>query len=722
MTAPNRPASAPPGATPPAKQEHDAPGERGDGGKGDAGGARLPSWHEANQRYLVAKLAALAERLRPEPGAGEAEVAGAALEAARSAMPAPPALERLASAFALSPFERDVLALCAGVELDASFAARCAAAQGDPRRPQPTFGLALAALPDAHWSALGPASPLRQFHLIELGTGEGLTRSPLHIDERVLHYLVGVEQPDERLAGLLDPVATAGALVPSQQRVAERVASLWAQAPRGGPLPAVTLSGGDARARRDVAAAACAALGLRLDALDTGALAARADGELAGRLLAREAILGGRALLVEVGDAEPIPALRSAPWSRLVERAPGPLVLSAHARLRPERRPAVAFEVPAPDEGEQRALWRAAIAKAGLTAPGVREGPKGGAADVEGPKGEAADVEGPRGEVANELEASGDVGAVVDRLVAQFDLDAPAIEAACVAAATGDPADGLGAALWQACRAETRAALDELAERIEPSATWSDLVLPEPSLRELREIASSLRQRAKVQGAWGFDERGGRGLGTGALFAGPSGTGKTMAAEVLAADLRLDLFRVDLSRLVSKYIGETEKNVRRVFDAAERGAAILLFDEADALFGRRGEVRDGADRYANLEVAYLLQRMESYRGLAILTTNLERSLDPAFVRRLRFVVRFPLPGAAERATLFRRAFPPRVPTEGLDFERLAELVLTGGSIRNVVLRAAYLAAEQDGPVRMAQMLEAARAEYEKLGRTQIPGL
>src|SRR5262249_9566024 len=185
--------------------------------------------------------------------------------------------------------------------------------------------------------------------------------------------------------------------------------------------------------------------------------------------------------------------------------------------------------------------------------------------------------------------------------------------------------------------------------------------------------------------------RGTRGLGISALFAGPSGTGKTMAAEVLAADLELDLYRIDLSQIVNKYIGETEKNLRRVFDAAEAGGAVLLFDEADALFGKRSEVKDSHDRYANIEVSYLLQRMESYRGLAILTTNIKPALDEAFLRRLRFIVQFPFPDAAHRAEMWRRAYPHRTPVGTLDFTRLARFSIAGGHIRNIALHAAFFA-------------------------------
>ncbi|HEU0015942.1 MAG TPA: ATP-binding protein, partial [Longimicrobium sp.] len=252
-----------------------------------------------------------------------------------------------------------------------------------------------------------------------------------------------------------------------------------------------------------------------------------------------------------------------------------------------------------------------------------------------------------------------------------------------------------------------------------------DLVLPEAQTRTLRQIVAQARHRARVYGQWGFGRAGERGLGISALFSGPSGTGKTLAAEVIAGALALDLYRIDLSQVVSKYVGETEKNLRRVFDAAEAGGAVLLFDEADALFGKRSEVKDAHDRYANIEVSYLLQRMESYGGLAILTTNLKDALDPAFLRRLRFVVGFPFPDAAQRERIWRRAFPAAAPTEGVDPSRLATLAVSGGNIRNIALGAAFLAADEDAPVRMDHLLRAARAEMAKLEKpvsaTEVAG-
>ncbi|MCY1338968.1 ATP-dependent zinc metalloprotease FtsH [compost metagenome] len=242
---------------------------------------------------------------------------------------------------------------------------------------------------------------------------------------------------------------------------------------------------------------------------------------------------------------------------------------------------------------------------------------------------------------------------------------------------------------------------------------WADLVLPEAQLLTLQQIAVHTRHRLTVHHDWGFAAKGARGLGIATLFWGDSGTGKTLAAEVLANTLDLALYRIDLSAVVSKYIGETEKNLRRVFDGAEELGAILLFDEADALFGKRSEVKDSHDRYANIEVSYLLQRMEGYRGLAILTTNHKAALDSAFARRLRFVVHFPFPDAVQREALWRGVFPAATPLAALDYAKLARLAVPGGTIRNIALAAAFLAAEAGTAVGMPHLLRAAHIEAAK---------
>ena len=571
-------------------------------------------------------------------------------------------LGTLCAGFGLSPFERDVVLLCAGVELDSSFAEACAAAQSDPRRPHPTFGLALAALPDAHWSALTPRSPLRRWRLVEVA-GDSVTASPLRIDERVLHYLTGAPAVDELLRGLIEPLPASGPLPRSRAALARRVAAVWSAS--DGRAAPVQLIGGDRAGKRALAASACAELGLAAVVLRAADIpSAPAEREALARILEREAALSGAALLIECEEDDDRERERVA--RALLDDLHGPCLLSARDPVASHVRPIARVDVPPLQEDERLEVWRASL-----------------------------------GPLADELTAE------LDEVARQFALGALGLEAASVEVR-------LGASLWEACRAQARPRLDDLAQRIEPAARWPDLVLPEPQRQTLREIAIHVRRRGTVYGTWGFASKGSRGLGISALFAGASGTGKTMAAEVLANELELDLCRIDLSSVVSKYIGETEKNLRRVFDAAEEGGAILLFDEADALFGKRSEVKDSHDRYANIEVSYLLQRMESYRGLAILTTNQKSALDPSFLRRLRFVVQFPFPDPPQRAEIWRRIFPAETPTEGIAPERLARLNVSGGNIRSIALNASFLAAEAAEPVRMEHLLRAARSEYAKL--------
>ncbi|HEV7588178.1 MAG TPA: ATP-binding protein [Longimicrobium sp.] len=622
------------------------------------------AWLEENQQRLVAEFTRLKARLAP--GAPPAEESPGDGGRADGATP-PAAIDWVAALFGLSAFERDVLLLCAGVEMDAGVAASCAAAQGG-ERPWATFGLALAALDEPHWSALTPVRPLRRCRLLEVEPGPALTSSPLRMDERVLHFLAGVGFLDPRLQPLLrrrDPPETAAA-------AHEELSAAAAVRLRGrqGPAPVVMLTGDDPWGQEDVAALAAAALGLQLhvlraDDLPTGA----AELDALATLWDREAALLPGALLVACEGAAP-PGL-----ARLAERVEGLLFVATREPV-PLRPPVLRLQVDRPEALDQRRLWEHAL-----------------------------------GPAAARLNGALDVLAGQFRLSAQTILAAGA-EAGAALAASDRPA----AALWSVCRALGGARLEELAQRIEPAARWDDLVLPAAQLATLRQVAAHVRGRVRVYETWGFASRGRRGLGIAALFAGESGTGKTMAAEVLAAELDLDLFRIDLSAVVSKYIGETEKNLRKVFDAAEDGGAVLLFDEADALFGKRSEVKDSHDRYANIEVSYLLQRMEAYRGLAILTTNLKSALDTAFQRRLRFVVQFPFPDAEQRMEIWRRVFPRETPTRGLDHARLARLHVAGGAIRNIALGAAFLAADQDGPVEMLHLLHAAHAECAKTER------
>jgi SpoVK/Ycf46/Vps4 family AAA+-type ATPase len=276
----------------------------------------------------------------------------------------------------------------------------------------------------------------------------------------------------------------------------------------------------------------------------------------------------------------------------------------------------------------------------------------------------------------------------------------------------------LSARAWEACRRAARPRMDDLAKRVVSTAEWRDLILPKSQKAVLESIIAQVRNRAKVYEDWGFGPRlQNKGLGVSALFSGPSGVGKSMAGELIGTALDLDVYRVDLSALVSKWVGETEKNLRRVFDAAEDGGVILQFDEADALFGRRSEVKDSHDRHANIEVSYLLQRLEAYSGLCILTTNMRDNIDEAFLRRLRFVIEFRFPSREDRQKIWQRIFPEDVPRDTLDYEKLAQLNITGGSIRNIALSASFLAADRGGSVSMADILHTAHLEYDKVGRS-----
>jgi hypothetical protein len=642
-------------------------------------------WLEMNQRHLSGSLDRIRKLLQAyaaaEPGAWNPETgfSGAYVPGPR-VDGAPTSIDRLVALCGLSAFERDLLLLVAGVELDSSIAAACAAAHRDPQRPFATFSLVLAALPGAHWSALSLSGPLRHWKMLDLGAGHALTTSPLRIDERVLHYLAGVVAPDARLAGLVAPLQGAGALSASHAALVERIVAIWRRS-SGHTPPIIQLRGDGTSMKRSIALAACASVGMSLCVTPFEAIpVAPPDTESFARYWERESALAGSALLIECGDFDSAESARTAALARFVDRTHGLVLIALREPRRLGTRASVGIEVGGLSSAEQRLAWREAL-----------------------------------GPVAESLNGQ------VEQLVAQFDLTKDLIQDAAVEALGSTSvssietrAQDLGRALWDACRDHARPRLEDLAQRIQSGTTWDQLVLPEAQLQILQDVAAHVRHRTTVYETWGFGQSGTRGLGISALFAGTSGTGKTMAAEVIANDLRLDLYRVDLSSVVSKYIGETEKNLRRIFDAAEQGGAVLLFDEADALFGKRSDVKDSHDRYANIEVSYLLQRMECYKGLAILTTNMRSALDTAFLRRLRFVVQFPFPDAAHRAEIWRRIFPARTPLDGVDARLLSSLNVSGGNIRNIALNAAFLAADEGLPVRMTHLLRAARSEYAKL--------
>ena len=583
-------------------------------------------------------------------------------------MPDSPA-DRLAALFGMSAFERDVILLAAGVELDAEIAHLVAALQGG-NQPRPTFGLALSVLPGPHWDALSPDGPIRRWRLVELEPGPLVAERPLHIDEAIVGYLIGTDAQSEQLDGLVRRQGLIDRISPSQVQLAADTAQVVAAI---GERVQVVIDGDDSDGRLAVAAVIATLLERRPLVVRTSALPPPGpDLARTCRLIERELRLGHALAVIDPDGAsdEVMDALLDDLESRVA-------IVLGRSSARRAGRVSLSRTVTLPDPPEARELWVASLGSAGAD--------------------ESSEV--------------------IDDVAQQFRLSAAAIDAIAREAATSVATDDRSARIRRLCRERARVPLDGLAERIEPLAGWDDLVLPEGHTELLQEIVSHVRHRTQVLERWGFGTRTTRGLGITALFAGESGTGKTLAAEVLARELGLDLYRIDLAATVSKYIGETEKNLRRVFDAAEASGAVLLFDEADALFGKRGEVRDAHDRYANLEVAYLLQRMEQYRGLAILTTNLRSNVDRAFLRRLRFVVQFPFPDAEQRAEIWRRTFPAQADMDDVAPERLARLNVSGGSISSIALGAAFAAA-REGRATLGQPRASRREDGVRQGRAR----
>ena len=603
----------------------------------------------------------------------------------------PPALDTLCQMFNLSAFERGILLLCAAVEIDPKLAHHYAAIQSAPPRPYPTLQLALQYITEAHWDALTPAAPLRHWQLVTLASDEPLTTQAIKIDERILHYLMGVTYLDPVLERCAVPVASPIALPPSQQVLADRLAKAWQQ----GHSPLVNLYGGSRSSREAIAAAACSQYRGRLYALEVATVPT--DSEMRShfqRRWEREAALCNHSLLIDA-DAARTPE-KAAFLQSFIQRQRGRLIVSSDdpwtlpsSTGRQANQP-LRLEVVSPSTAEQVLLWEQALGELSAFEP-LELGPIVSQFGLD-----PEDI----------FQVSSRIGSQIgDNHLEEEDVKEKDLEET-----------KLEKRLWQACRQQARTTLDDLAQRLNPTATWEDLVLPEPQLRTLRAIVASVQQRSQVYETWGFSQKSSRGPGISALFAGSSGTGKTLSAEVLAQALQLDLYRIDLSAVVSKYIGETEKNLRRIFDAAEQGGVILLFDEADALFGKRSEVKDSHDRHANIEVSYLLQRMETYRGLAILTTNFKRAIDPAFLRRIRFVVSFPFPDVAQRQAIWQRIFPAQTPTSGLAPDKLAQLTVPGGNIYSIAMNAAFLASAEAAPVQMRHLLQAAQSEYTKLDK------
>ncbi len=613
--------------------------------------------------------------------------------------PVPPRLQQLARLFDLDAFEQEALLVCLAPDLDLRYERLYAYLQDDVTRRRPNVDLVLRLL-DAHGSpvasrtALGPTGRLMRRGLLvppptEDATQVSLLSRALRVEERIVEYVLGSDRVDARLTAYTqvfeaDDAAAAWALpheaLPGLLRVF---------ASRDRPR-IVYLHGPAGAAKRATARAAAAAAQRALLLVDVPAILA-AQGERAPTTLlaaAREALLQDAVLALEGFD------------TLLSDEATAGLALASLRRALAEHRsPVVLF-------GEQRwepSTWLPGVAAVRLDLHGLAAGDR---------------VKLWRSQVNGQLPPDTVTElAARYRLVEDDAIRAVVSEAHSRAELRGsdsvEPDDLRGAA-----RAIATPPLEGLARHIEPRYAWDDIVLPPDGIAQLHELCSRVKHQLVVLEQWGYGRKHARKTGISALFAGAPGTGKTMAAEIIAGSLGLDLYRIDLSAVVSKYIGETEKNLEKIFRAADQGDAVLLFDEADAIFGKRSEVRDARDRYANVEVAYLLQRLENYEGLAVLTTNLRGNIDEAFIRRLDSVLEFPLPEEAERLQIWQRSLPPEAPmAPDADLSFLArKFKLAGGHIRNIALTAAFLAAEDKAPIGMKHLARATRREYQKLGK------
>jgi ATP-dependent 26S proteasome regulatory subunit len=606
-------------------------------------------------------------------------------------------LEHLFRAFGLSSTERRTVLVLLAFEASTSLRQMMRYLVNDATRVHPDVGVVQAIVYGGNAGAerlireLSPDGVLMRMRIVEVpgGTRGGvpLLLQPLRVTSRVFELATGLFRLAPEVSGVASlfqhDSAAPPLLVPAD--VQREVDMLVAAADRGAvPL----LLGPDGTGRRSLVGSAAGKLTRRLLVVRSAVLPRDPD-ELAPvwRSLVREAALFGSVLLFEDIDhwldhsADVTEALR---WKvdSLLDETPVAVAATAtegERRLLAPRRGVASVTVPPSTEGDRRTLWDRAL-------------------------GDRSEQE------------------VKDAAAARYPVTAGTIHLAAAAAFAKTTARGASnvtiADVHDGLRTVMDVKLGGLGVRIETMQTWDDLVLPEEITLELRELVARVRHRKQVYEDWGFARKVGRGLGLSALFAGPPGTGKTMVAGIMAADLGLDLYQVDLSRIVNKYVGETEKNLANLFDAAESGHAVLLFDEADSLFAKRTEVKSSVDRYANLEVNYLLQRMESFRGITILTTNHETAIDEAFRRRLSLHIAFPVPEEEERLALWRALLPKEAAVApNLDLDTLADrFAMTGGYIRNAVLRAAFLAADAGRPIEMGDLLRAASLEYASMGK------
>lgn len=653
-------------------------------------------------------------RAQQQSGPGDADSSRADLDERVSAsldQEIPLALPQLARLFGLTPFEQRVLLLALAPELDGKFGVLYAYLQDDVTRKRPSVDLAirlLCASPEeglssmaafSHQAALSRLRILRPLNKAD----EPLRSQALALDEPIVDFLLGMHSMNPDLAATLRIVEPTRPLdsLRWNPNLKRQLLDLTRRFVETGTESRSHLifhfHGPTGTGKRTLAAAVCREIGVPLLQIDLREAASRFDNfENALRVLFRQGLLLQAAVYLEnfdstSGDEERILSQRKTIFC-LIDELSWLAFIGAHKPWSPgsclNAHHYAAVELPAPDLRERRDLW---ISMAGERA----------ARGFEFVAGQDW------GEVAAKFRITpGD-------MVSALDLAAGAARLRNPENATVSSED-----LHRGLFAQSNRKLSALARKLTPRHSWPDIVLPPNALAQLSELCAHVKHRQTVFVDWGFDRKLSLGKGLCALFCGQSGVGKTMAVEIVASELQLEAFKIDLSSVVSKYIGETEKNLSKVFEEAEASNAILFFDEADALFGKRSEVKDAHDRYANIEINYLLQRVEEFEGLVILASNMRKNIDDAFFRRMQFVVDFPFPDVAHRYRIWKRHFPPEAPAgDDIDFSYLAsQFNLSGGNIKNVVVGAAFLAAQDGRVIRMPHLIRAVKREYEKIGR------
>jgi ATP-dependent 26S proteasome regulatory subunit len=569
-------------------------------------------------------------------------------------------LEFLGQLFNLSLFDKQLLLLCAGIELDPGFSILCAKAHGRNDYEFPTLSLAFALFKN-HGHVLQPQSPLRYWQLLEFDGKTSLNHSPLRISEWTLNCLLAESCLDNRLLPLLKKIKLIEPLLELEQKIGEHISEHWETVNKGKYLPIVQLISNDVDIKQQIAASAVNFYNVSLYEFDLYSLPCnQKDLNNYACLLRREALVKNCVYLINCERLLDTSETNSNQFQlrcfleKIVENLPANYIFSTTQPLNFLKIELLPIYIDKPTPEERAQLWLQLL-----------------------------------GEQNHTLQTQ------IKKLAQYFVLNRQQIDNLAQELLTQSISqEHLIDKIWHQCRQQVRQRMNGLAKYIVPKASKKNIALPDKLMQKIQQIIDQVSNRYTIYHEWGFADKNTHGLGITTLFTGPSGTGKTLAAEVIAGELQLDLLHVELSAIMSKYIGETEKNLNQIFNIAEESGAVLLFDEADSLFTKRFQVNNSTDQYANLIVNYLLQRIESYRGLAILTTNAKHTLDEAFVRRFRFIIDFSMPDYQQRIKIWQSIFPANMPIQVLDYEELAKIPLSGGTIYNIAINAAFKAAAQ----------------------------